>query len=554
MAKYAIGVDFGSLSARALVAEIGTGRELASSAMEYPHAIMDRALPDGARLKPDWALQHPQDYLDCLKAVIPRAMDRAGIHPRDVVGLGLDITACTMLPIDEAGVPLCFADEWKDDPYAYVKLWKHHAAQPQADRINALARERGEKFLDRFGGKVSSEWMLPKILETLEQNPPLYKAAHRFIEAGDWLVLMLTGNERRALGLAGYKALWNARTGYPSKSFLKALHPGLENLVEEKLNPHVYPLGSCAGGITREGAVLTGLMPGTPVAVCNIDAHVSFPSIGRAQAGDLLMVMGTSVCHIMVSRESLDVPGLSGRVEDSVIPGLVGYEANQVMGDHYNWLVDNCVPENYAGEAREKGLSLHDLLTRKAAALKVGESGLLALDWWNGNRSVLVDGQLSGLMLGMTLQTRPEELYRALVEATAFGSRMIHETMEKGGIPIENLIACGGIALKNPFVMQVYADVLGKEIRVVRSAQAPALCSAMFGAVAAGRKGGGYDSIGEASREMGGLLPVCYVPDPNRSALYDELYAEFAALHDFFGRGGNDVMKRLKAMKARVAE
>lgn len=552
MGKYAIGIDFGSLSARALVAEVGTGRELGTATLDYAHAVMDRALPDGTRLGSDWALQHPQDYLDCLAYVVPAAMRQAAIAPDEVVGVGMDFTACTMLPVDEAGTPLCFLPAFARKPHAYVKLWKHHAAQPQADRLNEIALERGESFLARYGGKVSSETMVPKIWQILLEDEALYQQAHRFIEAGDWVVMQLTGEERRSAGLAGCKALWDKREGYPTDEFFRALDPRLTHLVDEKLSRDIYPLGARAGRVTPRAARLTGLAAGTPVAVCNVDAHVSMPAAGQTQAGDMLMVMGTSVCHITISSKTACVEGMSGRVEDGIIPGLMGYEANQVMGDHYNWLVDNMVPETYAREARQRGLGLHALLSDKAAALRPGQTGLMALDWWNGNRSVLVDGQLSGLMLGMTLQTRPEEVYRALVEATAFGSRMIHQTFEKSGVTIAGLFACGGIARKNPLVMQIYADVLNREIGVVRSAQAPALGSAMFGAVAAGRAGGGYDNIQQAAREMGGLLDTRYVPEPQNRRLYDLLYKEYAQLHDYFGRGGNDVMKRLKALKAGV--
>ena len=550
--KYAMGIDFGSLSARALAVDVQTGEEVGSACLDYAHGVMDRALPQGPGLPPDWALQHPQDYLTCLAQVIPGALKAAGIGAEDIVGVGLDFTACTMLPLDRAGDPLCFDPAYAHNPHAYVKLWKHHAAQPQADRLNAVAQARGEAFLSRYGGKVSSEWMIPKIWQILEEDPALYQAAHRFMEAGDWIVLRLTGQERRSAGLAGYKALWDKSQGYPSPDFFGALDPRLTHVVQDKLGGPVCPLGARAGEITPAAARLTGLKPGTPVAVCNVDAHVSMPTAGPAEPGDLLMVMGTSVCHIALSRERVEVPGMSGRVEDGVIPGWMGYEANQVMGDHYNWLVDYLFPQDYARQAQARGMDAHALLSEKAQALLPGQSGLLALDWWNGNRSVLVDGQLSGLMLGMTLKTRPEEMYRALIEATAFGSRVIHETFEKSGIPIVRLAACGGIAQKNPLVMQIYADVLNREIGVVRSAQAPALGSAMHGAVAAGKAGGGYDHIGQAAAAMGGLLPVIYRPDPQRSHIYSQLYREYLLLHDYFGRGANPVMKRLKAIQRQV--
>ena len=549
MSKYAMGVDFGTLSARALVAEIGTGRELGSAAMDYPHAVLDRQLPDGTRLPPDWALQHPQDYLDCLAATIPAALREAGVSPADVVGLGIDFTACTLIPVDAAGQPLCFRPEFTAIPHAWPTLWKHHAAQEEANRMTAIAEARREKFLARYGGKISSEWLFPKIWQVLNEAPDVYAAADRFLEAGDWVVLQLTGNEARSSSLAGYKALWHKADGYPSEAFFAACDPRLAHVVDEKLSRDIHPIGSRAGELTEAAAALTGLRPGTAVAVSNIDAHVSLPPAGITGPGSLLMIMGTSTCHITLSEEERLVPGMCGVVEDGVVPGLMGYECSQMMGDHYNWFVEHCVPEEYAAEARARGLNLHELLTEKAARLRPGESGLLALDWWNGNRSVLVDGQLSGLMLGMSLNTRPEEQYRALIEATAYGARMIFDTFEAAGVAIREVCACGGIARKNPFVMHVYADILDREIRVARSAQTPALGSAMFGAVAAGAEHGGYASIVDAAREMGGLLDTVYRPDPAHVPVYARLYAEYARLHDYFGRGENDVMKRLKAIQ-----
>ena len=549
MPKYAIGVDFGTLSARALVAEVGTGRELASATMNYAHAVMDEYLPDGTRLMPDWALQHPQDYLDCLAYTIPEAMRLSGVSAEDVIGVGIDFTACTMVAMDASGTPLCLKGEFAADPHAWVKLWKHHSAQDKANKMTALARQRGEKFLARYGGKVSSEWMFPKIWQILDEAPHIYEATDKFIEAGDWIVLQLTGQEARSSSLAGYKAMWHKADGYPSDDYFKALDPRLEHVIDEKLSRDIRSIGSKAGEITPEAAKLTGLLPGTAVAVCHIDAHVSMPPAGLTQPGDMVMIMGTSTCHIILSDEEHIVPGMAGAVEDGVIPGLTGYEASQMMGDHFNWFVDNCVPAEYAEEAKQRNIDLHRLLTEKAEKLRAGESGLIALDWWNGNRSVLVDGALSGMMLGMTLTTRPEEMYRALIEATAYGARMIFDTFESNGVKIGDVYACGGIAQKNPFLMQLYADVLSREIRIARSTQAPALGSAMFGAVAAGKAKGGYDSIVDAAKEMGGALDVVYSPNPENVPVYAKLYAEYAILHDYFGRGANDAMKRLKAIK-----
>ena len=551
MSKYSVGVDFGSLSARALVAEIGTGRELGCASMDYPHAVMSRELPDGTPLKPDWALQHPQDYLDCLRYTVAEALRQSGVDPADVVGLGLDFTSNTMLPIDASGEPLCFRPEFSAVPHAWVMLWKHHAAQKYANRMTEIAEARGERFLSRYGDKVSSEWMAPRLWQIVEEAPQVYDAADRFIEAGDWLVLRLTGSDSPAAGMAGYKMFWDKQDGYPSPEFFHALNPKLEN-VTAKLGRHPLPVGSRAGALNEAGAAMTGLLPGTAVAVANIDSHVAFPPAGVVEPGKLLMILGTSTCHLMLGETGQDVPGICGVVEDGMIPGMFGYEAGQsCCGDHFKWMIENCVPRAYADEADARGTSLHALLTEKAGALRPGESGLIALDWWNGNRSVLADFDLTGLLIGMTLATRPEEIYRALIEATAYGTRMIVENFENHGLRIDSLYACGGIAKKNPMMMQIYADVLNRELRIVRSAQTPALGSAIFGAVAAGSAAGGYDSIAAAARKMGGVDERVYRPDPENSAVYDELFSEYAQLHDYFGRGGNDVMKRLKALRAR---
>ncbi len=548
MRKCSVGIDFGTLSARALVAEIGTGRELASASKEYRHGVMDDFLSDGQRLMPDWALQDPQDYLECLRVVIREALVRAEADPKDVVGLGVDFTSCTTMPVDEHLAPLCGKPEFAGNPSAYVKLWKDHAAQDKANRMTEVARRRGERFLERYGGKVSSEWALPKAWQLLDDAPEVYAAAYRIIEAGDWLVSLLVGREVRSCSMAGYKAFWNARDGYPSREFLRELDPRLEGY-GEKLGPAPLPLGDRAGCLTEEGAELTGLLPGTPVSVPCIDAHAAMAAAGLVRAGDMQMIMGTSTGHIMLADDEKIVPGICGVVQNGAIPGLAAYEAGQCcVGDHFNWFVENCTPENYAKEAAERGIGLHQLLTEKAARQKPGESGLLALDWWNGNRSVLVNANLTGLMLGMTLTTRAEDIYRALIEATAYGTRMIIENFERHGVPIRGLYACGGIARKNPFAMQIYADVCNREICIARSDQGSALGSAIFGALAAGSARGGYDDIADAV-EMGGVEERRYVPDPENVLVYEKLYREYEALHDYFGRGGSDVMKRLKQIK-----
>ena len=554
--KYTIGVDFGTQSGRAVLVEVGTGKEVATAVKKYTHGVMDEYLPDGiTQLEPDWALQHPQDYLEVLAETIPELLKDSNVNAEDVIGIGIDFTACTVLPVDEEGTPLCMYDEYKSNPHAYVKLWKHHAAQEEANKINEIALERGEEFLDRYGGKISSEWLFPKIWQVLNEAPEVYERAAKFIEATDWVVMQLTGQEKRNSCAVGYKAMWHKQKGYPSNEFFKALDPRLENVVDEKLSRDIYPIGSKAGEITKKAAQLTGLKPGTAVAVGNVDAHVSMPAVGIVDQGKMLMIIGTSTCHMVLGTEEKLVPGICGVVEDGIIPGFFGYEAGQCcVGDHFEWFINNCVPESYYDEARDKGINIHDLLSQKAQGLAVGESGLIALDWWNGNRSVLVDADLTGMIIGCTLLTKPEEIYRALIEATAFGTRMIIDNFEERGVPIKELYAAGGIAHKNPFLMQIYSDVTNREIRISASSQTAALGSAMFGAVAAGKERGGYDSIVDAAKEMARLKDLVYRPIPENVKVYNKLYAEYKILHDYFGRGTNNVMKRLKAIKRQASK
>lgn len=549
--KYSIGVDYGTQSGRAVLVEVATGNIIAQAVKEYTHGVMDEYLPDGTRLETDWALQHPKDYIEVLETTIPTVLKEAGVPKEDVIGMAIDFTACTILPIDKEGTPLCFKEEYKSKPHSWVKLWKHHAAQAEANKLNKIAEDRGEDFLQRYGGKISSEWMIPKIMQILEEAPEIYNVTDRFMEATDWVTMCLTGEEKRNSCTAGYKAMWNKQKGYPSTEFFKALDPRLENVIQNKLSNDIYSLGEKAGELTESMAVKIGLCKGTAVGIANVDAHVSLPAVGITEAGKMLMIMGTSTCDILLGTEEKIVPGMCGVVEDGVLPGFFGYESGQsCVGDHFEWFVNNCVPQEYEEEAKKAGQNIHQFLTEKANKLKVGESGLLALDWWNGNRSVLVDVDLTGMMLGMTLLTKPEEMYRALIEATAFGKNIIIETFEEAGVPINELYACGGISLKNPMMMQIYADVTNRPIKISASDQTPALGAAMFGAVAAGSTRGGYDSIFDAAKIMGKVKKEFYTPIPENVEAYKKLYTEFRIIHDYFGRGENDVMKRLKELKA----
>ena len=550
---YSIGIDFGTESGRAVIVDCADGRECASSVYAYRHGVIDERLPpphDAVALEPDWALQDPADYVRTLRETIPALLAETGIDPAQVIGVGIDFTACTMLPTLADGTPLCELDELRAEPHAWVKLWKHHAAQPEADRINAVAAERGEPWLRRYGGRISSEWFFAKALQILDEAPELYARADRLIEAADWIVWQLTGVETRSSCTAGYKAMWSKRDGFPANAYFAALDSRFERVVDDKLSRQIAPIGSVAGGLSEEAAAWTGLRAGTPVAVANVDAHVSAPAVTVTQPGTLVAIMGTSICHILLGDEPTEVDGMCGVVEDGVVPGLFGYEAGQsAVGDIFGWFVEHAVPHRYYELATKRGVDIHELLAQEAAELRPGESGLLALDWWNGNRSVLVDADLRGLLVGMTLATRAPEIYRALIEATAFGTRVIIEAFESAGVAVDEVVACGGLPERNKLLMQIYADVTGRRFTVAGSRQAPALGSAIFGSVAAGSAAGGYDTIADASRHMGHLSDESYVPDPDSHATYDLLYREYLTLHDLFGRGGEDVMRRLKRIQ-----
>lgn len=550
MAKYSIGIDFGSLSGRAVLLDLESKELVAQAEKPYTHAVMDTCLPDGTRLGADWALQVPHDYIEVLEETVPAVIRESGIDSKDVIGIGIDFTACTVLPVYRDGTPLCEVPEWEHHPHAYVKLWKHHAAQDQANRLNALAEERGEAFLARYGGKISSEWMIPKLMQIAEEAPEIYEAMDRFIEATDWVVWQLCGREVRNNCTAGYKAIWNKKDGYPSEEFFKALHPLMEHVVDEKLSRDIVPIGTRAGDLTQEMAKRIGLPAGIAVAVGNVDAHVAIPAVGITGPGKLLMIIGTSTCDIIVGEREATVPGMCGIVEDGVLPGYFGYEAGQsCVGDGFNWFVKESASGRIGAEAAERGIGIHQLLTERAEKLRPGESGLLALDWLNGNRSVLVDVDLTGMMLGMNLQTKPEELYRAWIEATAYGTRMIVETFQANGVSIDELYACGGIAWKNPMMMQIYADVMNRPVKISATDQTPALGAAIFGAVAAGAEAGGYDDVASAAMDIGKVRDDVYHPIPEHVGIYEQLYREYEMLHDYFGRGTNDVMKRLKALR-----
>jgi L-ribulokinase len=546
--KYTIGVDYGTLSGRAVVVDIADGTELGSAVFEYPNAVMDQVLNrTGEKLPPEWALQDPNDYVEVLKHAVPEAVRAAGIDPSDVIGIATDFTACTMVPVKIDGTPLSQVAGFETNKHAYVKLWKHHAAQPHADRVNQVARERGESWLNRYGGQISSEWELAKGLQILEEAPDVYAAMDKFVEAADWIVWQLCGVYSRNACTAGYKG--NLQDGhYPSRDYFAALNPAFAGFAEDKIQHPIGQLGDAAGYLTKQAAGWTGLPEGIAVAVGNVDAHVTAPAAKATEPGQMVAIMGTSTCHVMNGDVLAEVPGMCGVVDGGIVSGYYGYEAGQSgVGDIFAWYVKNQVPQRYFDEAVKAGQSVHQYLTDLSATQAVGGHGLVALDWHSGNRSVLVDHELSGILIGATLTTKAEDGYRALLESTAFGTRKIVETFQASGVPVKEFIVAGGL-IKNHFLMQLYSDITRLPLSVLESEQGPALGSAIHAAVAAKA----YPSVRAAAEKMGRVSKALYVPNEDRAKQYDRLYAEYERLHDYFGRGANDVMKRLKAMRREV--
>ena len=554
MAKYTIGIDFGTLAVRALICDVSNGEELASAVYEYEHGVMTEKLPDGTPLAADWALQHPLDYVKGMQYTVPEVLRKSGVFPEDVVGIGIDFTSSTTLPVDKSNVPLCLKKQFQSNSFAWPMLWKHHAAQKYADRMTVTAQKRNEKLLERCGGRISAEMMLPRLWHVAVEAPEVYADADRFVEAGDWIVRQLTGSDVASANFASYKLFWDAEDGYPSQQFLSELDDRLTD-VTLKLGQNHAPLGTMAGRLTEYGAQMTGLRAGTPVGVSCIDAHTALPAAGVTSSGKMLLILGTSAAHMVLDNEKRSINGILCMAKDGVIPGWYAYEAGQsCCGDHFKWFVEQCVPSAYQQEADCRGISIHQYLTEKAALICPGQSGLIALDWWNGNRSVLMNSDLSGMLIGLTLQTKPEEIYRALIEATAFGTRVIVENFEKSGIRIDEIDVCGGIARKNPMLMQIYADVLKRPLYIVRSKEANALGSAVLAAASVGKAAGGYDTIAEAAAAMGGTEDTVYTPIAENSDIYERLYNEYLLLHDWFGRQGNEVMQRLKDIRRETLE
>ena len=525
--KVALGLDFGTESVRAVLFTLD-GREVGSASCAYADGQITRAMPEsagGAELPADYALQNPQDWLDASAQCTREAVAAAGVDPADVVGIGVDFTSCTMLPCTADGTPLCRVSGMKQTPLAWPKLWKHHGAKAQTDRINAVAAERDEPWLKRYGGVIGLEWFWPKVLETLENAPAVYDAAEVWIEAGDWYVWQLVGagSETPAAELArstcqaGYKACWTAETGYPSPEFFAALNPKLRDVVAEKMPGRMRAPGERAGGLAAGAAERMGLRAGTPVAAATIDAHAGVPGVGVGETGTLVLVMGTSSCHMLMGESDASVPGVAGVVKDGILPGSYGFETGQAaVGDGFAWL---------------RNLLGHDgfeELDAGARALPPGAEGVGALDWMNGCRTPLMDGRVAGAFTGLTLNHGPAHLYRALLEASAMGVRWIVETLENGGVPVKRIVATGGLPHHNPLLMQIQADVLGRELEVHPNLQGPATGAAILGAMAAGRGVTGFvDAAAAVGAMAGGAETKRVTHDAGAAEAYGPLYARY---------------------------
>jgi L-ribulokinase len=560
--KYSIGLDFGTNSCRSLIVDLADGKELSSHVFNYPSGdsgvIID---PDD----PNLARQNPADYLLGIQATIKEAVKKAravspDFSPENIIGIGIDTTGSSPMPVDSEGVPLCFQDKFKNQPAAMVWLWKDHTSYAEAERITETASKTHPEYLAKIGGVYSSEWFWSKVWHCQKENPGVFGSAYAFVEICDWIPAVLVGdthpdNVKRSICAAGHKAMYSEEWGgYPDPEFLESLSSGLGRL-RRKIPAHAFSAEERAGYLCEEWANRLGLSKQVAVAVGSFDAHMGAVGAG-VKVGTLVKILGTSTCDIMVwpsDKKLADIPGVCGIVNGSVVNGYYGIEAGQsAVGDIFLWFVNNLVPDRYGRTQEEK----FSRLGKAAVQLGPGETGLMALDWNNGNRTILVDVRLTGLVLGLTLHTQPHEIYRALVEATAFGALAIIDRIEENGVSIKEVVNCGGLATKNPLLMQVYADVTGRPMKISRSEQSPALGAAIFASIAAGKDVSGFESIAQAQSVMTGTDKV-YQPIRENHEVYRKLYAIYRQLHDGFGTTrwqGNmfNVMKELLDIRDRV--
>lgn len=555
MKKYSIGIDYGSESGRVLVVDIATGEIKGMQVIPYRHGVITETLPNSEiNIPKGSALQHPNDYIEVLEEGVPAAISKAGINPEQIIGLGIDVTSSTIIPVDQNLIPLCFHKEWQDSHHAWLKLWKHHHTKTQTEKIYTLATQRKEKWMRRLGYNISEEWAFPKLLEVFEEGKDVYDATTYFIEAVDWLVSQLTSTLIRNNCSLGFKTFWNDEDGFPEE-FLKELDQEFGSTILNKLAGEVKNIGSRAGSLSKDWAEKLSLPEGLPVATGIIDAHSAILGTGVYQPETFLMVMGTSTCHMMMHSELKEVPGISGVIKDGVLPGLYAYEAGQsAVGDLFGSYVKQHVPNSYYEQAHKLGVSVFNLLEEKASKLVPGENGMFALDWHNGNRSILSDADLSGVLIGLTLHTKPEEIYRAYMESTAFGAKIIIETFREWGMNVAKVVACGGLPQRNALLMQIYADILNIPIQISQSEYAPAIGAAVLGAVAAGEEHDGYSDIKEAIQHMAPPFEKTYYPNEESVAIYQTLFTHYKDMHDYFGVKHINLMRSLKKLRNRSAQ
>ena len=549
MGKYSIGLDFGTLSARAIVVDVENGNTMATSVVGYQDAVIEKVLPGTSISVPDeFALQNPQDYIDALESLLSDVWKKAKIQSEDIIGIGVASTSSTVICLNENYQPLCFDEKYKNNPHSWIKLWKHHGAQEEADMINDMVNIENGKLLEYYGGKTNSENFFAKILETARKAPEVYDAAYRFMEIADWIVYLLTGNDVRNSCMAGYKAFWSKEKECALHNILSKLSPRFENVLS-KLTKDVAMIGGKAGGLTKEMSQKVCIPEGVAVSLGNADGHLAVPAVGVTKPNTMVLVMGTSISHMILSDKAVGIPGICGVVEDGIIPGFFGYEAGQsAAGDIFDWFVSKIAPYEFMQQAIEKNVTIFEVLDAKAGKIQAGKSGILALDWWNGNRSTLGDAKLSGVLLGLKINTSSEEIYKALIESTAFGTRLIIEMFENYGVPVKSIVACGGLSQKSSVVMQTFSDILHKPIKVSAVSQTTALGAAMYGAVAAGAANNGYDSIIQAALRMSKLEDKEYRPNSANVEIYNKLYNNYKSLYNLLGKNYNSIMWDLNAI------
>lgn len=524
MEQFTLGLDFGTGSVRASLVCLSNGAEVATCAREYP--VYEGSLPDGTPLKPRMALADPLAYEQAMIEAVRGTLRAADIPSAAIVGMAVDATSSTLLPTAADGTPLRALPRWVREPHAYARLWKSHSAEREARQIEACGREASLPFMDACGHQPSSEWTYPKLLEALHDAPALYAAADYFVDMCDWITWRLSGRLTRGYGAHAIKAFYG-EDGLPPAAFWAAVDPAFGD-VNAKLYGPVLRWGERAGGLTAEMAAALGLTEGIAIGAAGLDAHVPLAALGMCRDGDLLLSVGTSNVFALISRTWNPAPGICSAARDAMTPGFYGYDAGQAaVGDLFAWFVDNCVPHRYVTQAQAEGVSVHTLLSRLGFAGEAAGTPL-ALDWWNGNRSPLCRNDLSGTLTGLTLATRPEHLYRALVEATAFGARSILDHFRASGLHVGRLILCGGIARKNPVAMQCYADVFGCPVQVSTLVNAASVGSAVLAAAAARAADG--SRLFETMQALASTAFIDYAPDPARTAAYDAQYAQYQRL------------------------